>query len=132
MDVVAEKPVGTETLKRVLAKVLSVSARRIAVIDDMANYPERTSADVVCVITPVAGQYSVMLSIQCNPLDLADGPIELGQRLAVELGFRFLLPDDGPDPYVMWMVQPDAPAQTVFLEPEALDGERYVIRDDNS
>lgn len=132
MDVVAEKPVNPEILQRALATVLSVPTHRIAVINDTANYPERAAADVVCVITPIAGQYSVMFSIQCDPLDLADAPIDIGRRLAVELGFRCLLPDDRPDPYTMWMVQPGAPAMPVFLDSDALENEQYVIHDDTS
>jgi hypothetical protein len=128
-DLVVERVVDAEVIRAALAKVFALPAERISIIDDLANYPERGAADIVCVVSPVIGEFAALLSIQSEPLQVpAETPLDVARVLAAVLGTRCLLPRDGVNPFLMWLVLPDSTASGVALDPEALAEERYVIQ----
>lgn len=129
VDIVLEKRLEADVFKEALSKILSLPVHRISVIDDIDRYPERGTADVVCVISPVAGQFAAVLSIQNGPIRLPlETPLEVTQQLASALKLKCLTPKEGVDPYLMWLVLPDSTPAAVALDPKALDEERYIVR----
>ncbi len=130
VDLIIEKAGNVGVIRGALAKVFALPAHRISIIDDLANYPERNAADIVCVVTPIAGEFAAILSIQNAKMYVpADTLVDVARRLASALGTRCLLPQEGVNPYLMWMVLPDSTASAVALDPDALADERYVLSD---
>jgi hypothetical protein len=69
-----------------------------------------------------------MLSIQTGERELAYESVEaLEQRLCEALDSRCLVPDEGDNPYVMWLVSPREARRRVELDPVEYDEERYRI-----
>ena len=129
VDVVVDRRLGVEEIRQGVAAVLSVELGRVSVIDDIAEYPERGDADVVCVITPMSGEFVAVISIQCEPVEVSfSNVLETVQQLSSSLRVTLLAPDSSPDPYSMWLVRPSFPPQRVSLDESALARERYEVR----
>lgn len=127
-DLVLEKNVDDASLRRALASCLNVPEDRVAVIDDVGQYPEPSLADVVGVTSRVSGEFSRLVSIQSKTLELPyDRLLAPLQRLCEVLGTRCLAPDDGSDPYVMWLLAPGDHPKLVGVDPVSLDENRYVV-----
>lgn len=131
IDVVIERVASDDEIKTALASALSVSQERVAVIDDVAKYPEVSAADVVCVVSPTRGGFASILSIDATCITLP-GEDNFGpaQGIAENLRTRCLIPDDGPNPYVMWLISLNQSPRQVSLDVAALDEDRYVIAPD--
>jgi len=128
IDLVFQRLTDHASLRRALAGSIQVPEDRVSVIDDPSQYPDRAAADVVGVATPLEGNYSTMVSIQNEPMVLPyDSPLSLVQRICELLDTQCLAPDEGVDPYVMWLVTPRTTAQRVQLDPVALDEGHYDI-----
>ncbi len=128
VDIVVERQVDDVRVRLALAQSLLVSEHRVAMIGEIENYPERRTADVVCVASPVEGDFSRILSIQTERLTLPyDTTVELVQRLGRILQTRCLVPNEGLDPYVMWLVSPDGSSERVELDVAAFDEDRYIL-----
>ncbi len=54
--------------------------------------------------------------------------LEVAERLSSAFETKILAPSDGPDPYLMWLVQPDFPRRHVSIDEAAFENERYEIR----
>jgi hypothetical protein len=126
VDLVVERHLSSQEISDGIAKVLSIEPTRVAVIEDMAEYPNRAAADVVCVATPALGQFAQVLSIQCRPMAVGSY-IEVSQRVADTLKVAVLVPSEGSDPYVMWLVRPNIGPELVSLNAAALDDDRYIV-----
>jgi hypothetical protein len=130
VDIVLHRRLGADPIRRGIAAALSVETAKVSVIDDVAHYPERAAADVVCVTTAISGDFAEVVSIQCEPKELPFASIlEVVQRESSALGTAVLAPDDGPDPYVMWLVQPHLAPRQVSLDAAAFEDDRYEILD---
>ena len=128
IDVVAQRQMSDVHVRRALAAALGVPEQRAALIDDMIDYPDPGAADVVCVSSPVGGEFASLLSIQTGRLELPYGThMELVQRLCDLLQTQCLVPHADVDPYVMWLIAPGASPRKVALDPTALDEGRYLI-----
>jgi hypothetical protein len=128
IDILLDQTLGRDQLCHGVSAVLSVPAARVAVIHDVAQYPERGTADIVCVVTPTTGDFVELVSIQCETMVLRDVTvIDLVQRLASQLQAKILAPVDGPDPYLMWLVEPHREPRHVGLNVAALDQNRYEL-----
>jgi len=129
VDLVLERPVDVSKVKRALQGVLSVPTEKIAVIYDIAQYPSREAAEVVCVVSTVGGDFGELLSIQTEHISIGcDDMVEFAQRVCSNLGVRCLMPLEGSNPYLMWLLSPDAPPEQVALDVSELDEDRYVVR----
>jgi len=129
IDIVVDRQLGPDEVRQGITGVLSVEPGRISVISDVADYPERGDADVVCVVTPTSGEFAAVISIQCDPVEVPFSDIlEVVQSLSSVFEATVLAPDDDPDPYTMWLVQPHAPRKKVSLDEAALEEERYEVR----
>lgn len=129
IDIVLDRKLGDERTRDGVAAALSVETARVVVIHDMAQYPERQSADVVCVVTQTSGDFAEVVSIQCAPMKLPFARIlDVVARLSSALQVRILAPDEGPNPYFMWLVEPEHSPIQVALDEAALEDERYEIR----
>lgn len=130
VDVLTQSRVEAGRLRQGVASVLSLEGHRVSVIRDVACYPERGAADVVCVVTPIQGDFSDSVSIQCDPIEApVSSIIEFAQRLSVALGSAVLVPDEGHDPYVMWHVDLSGGCRKVSLDESALESDTYKVRD---
>ena len=129
VDMIAQHQTDDDGVRRALAAALGVPQERVAVVADMNDYPETAAADVVCVTSPVNGEFTLLLSVQVANLSLPyDTRAQLMQRLCELLGMECLVPDDDDvDPYFMWLVSPVNVPRKVSLDPIALDEGRYVI-----
>jgi hypothetical protein len=128
-DLIIVKMVDNATLRRALASSLAIPEDRIAVIDDVAQYPESSVADVVCVTSPVSGQFSKLVSIQTKTCRLPhDSSLDLMRQICEPLDTRCLVPDEGLNPYCMWLFVPGEAPRQVGLDPVAMDEDRYVLR----
>lgn len=128
IDILLDRRLGADQIRQGVAAVLSVEPCRVSVIDDVADYPERGSADVVSVVTPTSGEFAAVVSIQCEPMTLPFVNVwEVVEQLSAVLEAKVLVPSDGPDPYLMWLVQPDLPRRLVSLDADALEDDRYEI-----
>lgn len=135
IDLVFQRLTDGASLRRALAASIQVPEDRVSVIDDMSDYPDRATADVVGVTTPLEGNYSTMASIQTEPIVLPyDSSLSLVQHICELLNTQCLAPDEGANAYLMWLVSPKAAARRVALDPVALDEGRYEIvhRSDSS
>jgi hypothetical protein len=133
IDLVSSRSIPAPLIRRGLGIALGVPAERISVIDDVAKYPHPGQANVVCVISALRGDFPLMISIQCQPMaiDVMDA-LGLAQQISSQLGIALLAPDQGPDPYVMWLVQASAPPVRVSLDAEAFDDNRYRVMAQNA
>lgn len=129
IDIVIDVRLRPDQIRDAVASAVSVPARRVAVIYDLAKYPARESADVVCVVSGAAGHFVELISLQCEPMTLPFlHALDVVARFCSTVRVKALAPDDGPDPYLMWLVEPDRPPSQVAVDPAALDDHRYVIR----
>lgn len=129
IDIVLDRTLDADQIRRGIADVLSVEPDRVSVIDNVAEYPERGSADVVNVVTPVSGDFAAVVSINCEPLTLPFADVlDVVEQLSASLKIKILVPFDGPDPYLMWLIQPDLPRKLVGLDVDALAADSYEIR----
>jgi hypothetical protein len=131
VDLVIQDRVDDDHVRRAVAMALGVPANRIALIDDVGDYPGPDAADVVCVSSAVGGEFSRLLSLQVERLALPyDAPLQLLQRICDLLGTPCLSPDEqDASPYSMWSLRPGAPPGKVSLDAAAQDDGRYVVRD---
>jgi hypothetical protein len=129
MDMIVQHRPPDVSVRRALAAALAVSEQRVVVIDDVSDYPETGSADVVCVSSPLEGEFTGLLSIQAERLVVpCETHEQLMQRLCNVLGTQCLVPDDEQDsPYLMWSISPGATPRKIGLDPVAFDDGRYVI-----
>lgn len=129
IDIVLDRMAGDDQLRNAVAATLSIEAARVAVIHDMADYPEGEAADVVCVLTQASGEFIQVVSIQCEPVTLRDAAIlDVVGRLSSVLHARILAPDEGPDADLMWLLEPGRAPVRVELDADALDGGAYQLR----
>lgn len=100
-------------------------------IDDPANYPERDAADIVCVVSPIAGEFAAILSIQSAQMYVeGETLLDIARRLASALGTKRLLPREGSTPICCGVDgSPGSTASAVALDPDALADEHYVLSD---
>lgn len=130
VDVVIDRKLDDDEIRECLAHVFAINAARVSIIDDVAKYPERTAADIVCITTLNPGEFVQILSIQCEPIELPERSVaDVFQQIASILNVRLLMPDEGEDPYVMWLLQPHLAPRRVALDVAALDEDRYEIRE---
>ena len=128
-DAVFESQIGVERIKQAVAAVLSLPPSRVSIIDNIADYPERASADVVCLLTRTLGDFTLAVSIQCDPVHISlSKELDVVQRLVDALGVAALTPDDSPLPTSMWFVSPNATPERVSVDDSALDDGRFEIR----
>ena len=130
IDVVLEQKLETDRIRQGVAAALAVEFGRVSVIEDVADYPERDAASVVCVVTPTSGEFADVVSIQCESLKLPfTDALAVAEQLSSTLETRLLVPADDPNPYLMWLVQPDLSRRQVFMDEAAFEHDRYEIRD---
>ena len=129
IDIIVQHRMDDTVVRRGLAAALRVPESRVALIDDVSDYPEAGDADVVCVSSSVDGEFTRLLSVQADRLTLPyDTRAELMRVLCDVIGTKYLTPDDDSvDPYVMWFVSPGTDPVKVGLDSVALDDGRYVI-----
>ncbi len=129
IDLLADRAIAAPPIRRGVAEALSIDVQRVAVIEDISQYPKPGLADVVCVVTTTQGDFSQLISIQCAPLKLlARDVLELVQKLATSWGAGLLAPAGGPNPYIVWFIAPATPARQASLDEASFDEERYVLR----
>lgn len=129
LDIVVQHRMDDDNTRQALAIALGLPEERIALINDVSDYPEAGAADVVCVSSSVDGEFACLLSLQVEHLTLPyDARGQLLQRLCELLGTQCLVPCDGDaDPYIMWSISPGKQPGKVALDAIALDEGRYVI-----
>ena len=128
-DLIIEKTVDNATFRRALASSLELPEDRVVVIDDVGQYPEPSAADVVCVTSAVSGQFSKLVSIQAETCRLPhDTALDLMRQLCELLDTRLLVPDQGLNPFCMWLLAPGEAPRQVGMDPVAMDEDRYVLR----
>jgi hypothetical protein len=127
-DIVLETPKPLDCIRAAVAAALGVPDSRVAVIEDIANYPEPDSADAVGVVSSVEGDFAQLLSVQLQPMTVPyDTPLGPPQRIVDLLETRALVPIDEDNPYTMWLLAPVSPPRSASLDTDALDEERYVL-----
>lgn len=129
VDLLIDCLASFDSLKVALETSLGVARERIFVISDMADYPRRNKADLVCVVTSLKGEFHALLSLQTDGIEADYSTLsEPIQRICNILGCRCLLPDVGPEPYSMLLLSDNMPPERVELDPEALDQGRYILK----
>jgi hypothetical protein len=127
-DIVLETPTPLEHIRSAVSAALGVPDSRVAVIEDVAHYPEPDSADVVGVVSSVDGEFAQLLSLQLQPMTVPyDTPLGPPQRIVDLLETRALVPADENNPYTMWLLAPLSPPHSALLDVDAVDDERYVL-----
>lgn len=132
IDIVVRYRPSDVSVRRALAAALAVSEGRVVVLDDVIHYPEVGAADIVCVSSPLEGEFTGLLSIQAERLVVpCETHEQLMRRLCDVLGTQCLVPDDEQkNPYLMWSFSPGAAPRKIGLDPVAFDDGRYVIAHD--
>jgi hypothetical protein len=126
IDVVLSERVEPLRLQACLASVLAIPALEIAIIDDVADYPAEPR--VVCVTSPVDGEFRELVSIQHAPLQVeVDTLAELMAKLARSLGTSLLFPDEDINPFTVYVVGADGSQRRASLVPDALDRGTYLL-----
>jgi hypothetical protein len=129
VDLLIDCWASSDSLKVALETSLGVARERIFVIRDLADYPRHNKADLVCVVTPLKGEFHTLLSLQTDGIEAEYNALPgLIQRVCNILGCRCLLPDVGPEPYSMLLLSDNMPPERVELDPEALDQGRYILK----
>lgn len=129
IDIIVQHRPPDVSVRRALAAALAVSEERVVVIGDVSDYPEVGAAGVVCVASPLEGEFTGLLSIQVERLVVpCDTHEQLVRRFCDALGTQCLVPDDEQkDPYLMWAISPGAAPRKVGLDPVAFDDGQYII-----
>ncbi len=129
VDIVVQKRPADAGVRQALAVTLGVPEGRVALVDDLSDYPEAGAADVVCVRSSVEGEFSDLLSIQADRLTAPyETALQLVARLGELLGAECLVPDeDSQNPYLMWLILPGSAPLKVALDTIAFDRGQYVI-----
>jgi len=129
IDIIVQHRPPDVSVRRALSAALVVSEERVVVIDDVSDYPEAGAADIVCVSSPLEGEFTGLLSIQVERLVVpCDTHEQLMRRLCDVLGTQCLVPDDEQEnPYLMWSISPGAAPRKIGLDPVAFDDGRYII-----
>jgi len=127
-EVLVDRELTDDEVMTTMVALFAVSPDAVLVVDDItaANVSEKLS--VVCERTPIRGDFSLRLSIY-----LHDPALEQLDRIAIVGQFcdllhcKCLISDDSVNPYAMLLVEGSARQQPVFLDPERLDAEEYVL-----
>jgi hypothetical protein len=128
VDIVFARPVPARDLERGVSALLGVPSSRVVVVAGVADYPAMESADVVCVSTAVEGDFTHLVSIHLQPRELRDHTnVSFAQSLAEALSVPCIVPDEGPNPCSVILIEPGEPPEPVRLDDEALDEDRYVL-----
>lgn len=121
-DVLFDRMIDHTRLREAVARAMSIPADRVAVIDDIANYPKRADADCVCLTTRPGGEFPMRVAIDCEDTCAAVKVQDLAVQLAVSAHSRCLVPDSSPNPYSMILITHEGVVVgRVFLEVAALD-----------
>ena len=129
IDIIVQYRPPHVSVRRALAAALWVSEERVVVIDDVSDYPEAGAADIVCVSSPVEGEFAGLLSIQVERLVVpCDTHEQLVRRLCDALDTQCLVPDnERENPYLMWWISPGFAPRKIGIDPVAFDEGRYVV-----
>ena len=129
VDILIDRRVEANEVQACLAKVFGLDVGRVAVIDDIANYPDRSIADLVCTRSVLEGDFVCLLSMDSRPKVLEfESMVDLVQAISGTLAAKCLVPDDETlNPYAMWLMEPGCSPTRTFLNVDALEREIYVL-----
>ncbi|CAM2006212.1 hypothetical protein [Acanthopleuribacter pedis] len=128
IDVVVGRLEAPELIRDAVAEAWSLPAAQVAVINDLADYPDDEEIVLVVVASALEGSFGGMLSLQKSAAPAIDSQnLAPVQSLAKRLNLACLVPIEEDNPYLMQLVQPEGTVTRVALDTAAFDGERYEI-----
>jgi hypothetical protein len=128
VDIVAQRRPDDDRLRSALAVIFGIPEDRVLLIEDVSGYVESSTADAVCLSSPVEGQFVCLLSIDITRRVLPyDTCAQMLRRLCELLNISFLAPDEGIDPYIFWLYSAGSVPVRVGIDTDAFDHNRYLI-----
>lgn len=128
VDIVAQRRPDDGRLRSALAAIFGIPETRVLLIEDVSGYTESAIAEVVCLSTPVEGEFACLLSIDITRRELPyDTREQLLQRLCESLSVPFLAPDEDINPYIFWLYSTESVPVKVGIDTDAFDHNRYLI-----
>ena len=128
IDIVLDRSFSLDAIQNVLALVFETSPSRIAVVNDLRDAAVAPDQLLVAVATSVEGEFSQLVSIHMDATEIAfNASGEVLGALARCFDATCLGPDESVNPYTMLCARRDGTVTAVWLDPNALDEDRYVI-----
>ena len=132
-DILADKTLSQEEVRRALSQWLSLSPDSILTYKDWGEIPDQPhEGRVLCQIRSLpGGDFRTVMGL---PDSILHGlpRIAAATALCKLLGCRLLIDNGSINPYSWLLVSPGDNVKQVYLEPEAFDRDECVINEDMS
>jgi len=133
-DILLDKLFSLEMIRTTFIKLLGVgqSEESVVVGHDVERLNVPSSCRLLVIANETKGQMCQMLELYFRKSYDADMDIEqLVVNLCSELDCDSLISDDDVNPFSMIKINAKGEVQKVFLDPEALDNDEYVVSPDS-
>lgn len=126
IDILLDRAVAMDDISNIVADAFQLHRASVQAIDDITNYP--ADATMVCLVTPVKGDFCSLVALQSGPLNVNHAVVDMAiQEIADKLGCRCLVPDSELNPYTMRLFTPGSTPIAVSLDPSADDDNVYRL-----
>lgn len=127
-DILIGRLVDEETLIQIFSNVFSISKERISITSDLSFLLNNQNPDIVCLRSPVYGDFFEQLSISCNLELKFSSEFEILTLLADRFQTKCIISDDSINPFTMWCAVPgNNKVELVMLNPHKIDEDYYEL-----
>ncbi|MBU1219014.1 hypothetical protein KKF34_02025 [Myxococcota bacterium] len=128
-DIIIGRLVDEETLIQIFSNLFSISKERISIISDLSILlDDNQNPDIVCLYSPVYGDFLELLQISCNLELNFSSEFEILTLLADRFQTKCIISDDSFNPFAMWCAVPgNNKVELVMLNPHKIDDNYYEL-----
>lgn len=127
-DILVDRMLTSDEIKAAISNSFLIAMTEVLVVDDIADTIVTEQVRVLCEQIPTRGDFLMKLSIYLRDpsLERFDHKQVIG-KLCNLLDCKCLISDNSDNPYSMLQIEGETSQRNIFLKPELLDEEEYVI-----
>lgn len=129
-DIVIDGNLSLDEISTKIAQMFLIAPSEVLVVEDIPEHALSKSIRILCEIQYLEGDFKQMISVYFRDNSLSNLlNFEALGRLCELLECTCLVSDKDINPYSMMLIKKVNKYQTVYLSPELLDEDKYVIAD---
>lgn len=129
-DLLINKPVSVSEIINGLSDIFNVSVSDILVVHEIPSKPLPPNIKVLGELSTITGDFEIMLSIYLRTEELLKKSSEVStlvEQFCEKLNCYCLIDDNSVNPCSWLMIKGHQRFERVYLDPEKMDNERYII-----
>jgi hypothetical protein len=120
-DILVDRVLAKKEVVDGLTAMLNVDENDIGVVEDIAQIDSPQSPSVVCVVSDLIGDFSLLISIYIRGYLQLPSLVEAVKNFCKTLECTCLVSDDSADPYTMLCIDKRGRVRAVNLDVDLLD-----------